>query len=161
MIKIKYIVYSILFSLVGLFSCQQKTTQGTWIKGSQEEQLEIIEWQFRGFDKAMVETDYRYQGLYWAGKDKNWEYADYLAKKIKKAMTTGFQRRPKREASAHDFLTKALPEVHKAIEEKDTIAFDRAFTNLTVNCNKCHALEKLPFFTVKPPLNRISSIRKN
>ncbi|HIP49391.1 MAG TPA: hypothetical protein EYG92_10575 [Lutibacter sp.] len=154
------LVYILLF-LLSFYSCQQNTTQGKWIKGSQKEQLEIIEWQFRGFDKAMVETDYRYQELYWAGKDKNWEYANYSVQKIKKAMITGFQRRPKREASAHEFLTIALPEIQKAIDLKDSIAFNLAFDKLTISCNTCHALEKMPFFIIKTPLHRHSSIRKN
>lgn len=60
--------------LVILFiSCNNNSEQaeGSWIKGIKKEQIEIIGRQFRGFDMAMVETGYRYQELYWAGKDKN------------------------------------------------------------------------------------------
>jgi len=143
-----------------ILSCQNKEAQGAWIKGDEAQKMQIIEWQFRGFDKAMVETDYRYQDLYWAGKDQNWEYAAYLTQKINKAIATGLQRRPKRAASAEEFLTHALPLVKEAVKNKDTLAFATAFDNLTLNCNACHALEKLPFFTVKIPLHRHSSIRK-
>ena len=151
--------FILIVMLLNLLSCQNKV-EGKWIKGTQEQQLEIIEWQLRGFDKAMIETDYRYQELFWAGKDENWEYADYLTKKIKKSLETGFQRRPKRAASAHDFLKFSLPAMHKAIKSKDTLLFNNSFDKLTISCNNCHALEKMPFFTIKTPLKRHSSIRK-
>jgi len=50
--------------------------------GTEQEKINTIEKQFRGFDNAMVETGYRYQELYWAGQDENWEYADYQLEKI-------------------------------------------------------------------------------
>lgn len=90
--------------------------QGKWIKGTEEEKLKAIDNPFRGFDKAMVETGYRYQGLYWAGQDENWEYAYYQLEKIKTAIESGLERRPKRAASASHFLTRALPEVEEAVE---------------------------------------------
>ena len=119
-----------------------------------------IEKQFRGFDNAMVETDYRYQELYWAGHDENWEYAEYQLEKIKLAIENGLERRPKRAQSAEHFLTNVLPEIKRSVGSKDTALFNQSFQVLTVNCNSCHAMEKLPFFTVKIPTVRQSSIRK-
>jgi hypothetical protein len=156
----KYLLSFVSIYMLLLVSCQSNQVQGSWIKGNEKEKIEKIEWQFRGFDKAMIETDYRYQELYWAGRDQNWEYADYLNKKIKKAIETGLQRRPKRAKSAQTFLSKVLPEMQEAIISKDSTNFFNAFDSMTQNCNACHALEKLPFFTVKTPLKRHSSIRK-
>ena len=153
----KIIVLSILLGFS--ISCKENRAEGKWIKGSQQEQIEAIEWQFRGFDKAMVETDYRYQNLYWAGTDQNWEYADYLNKKIRKAIETGLARRPARAASAQHFLTVTLPEMQQVIDNKDSIGFSKTFSTMTLDCNTCHSLEKLPFFTVKTPVVRQSSIR--
>ena len=62
------------FTATIIQSCKQAdndVAQGSWIKGTEEEKIKIIEKQFRGFDNAMVETDYRYQELYWAGHDEN------------------------------------------------------------------------------------------
>ena len=58
----KWLVFMI--ALLLLFSCaknQEQNTQGKWINGTEQDKLEIIENQFRGFDMAMVETVYRYQ----------------------------------------------------------------------------------------------------
>lgn len=148
----------------GLFACNQQTdketAQGDWIKGTDTEQITTIEKQFRGFDNAMVETGFRYQELYWAGLDQNWEYASYQLEKIKLAIENGLQRRPKRAKSAEHFLNTVLPDMQKAVDGKDTAIFNTGFQILTVNCNNCHAREKVPFFTVKIPTTRQSPIRR-
>lgn len=150
--------------ILGLFSCNQKTdketAQGDWIKGTENEKIKTIEKQFRGFDNAMVETGYRYQELYWAGQDQNWEYADYQLEKIKFVIEIGLERRPKRAKSAEHFLTYVLTEMKKSLEKKDTEIFNKNFQTMTINCNSCHSMEKVPFFTVQIPTERQSPIRK-
>lgn len=146
-----------------LWSCdnkQEQSAQGKWIEGTEQEKLELIESQFRGFDLAMVETGYRYQELYWAGQDENWEYAEYQLEKIRKAIENGLERRPKRAKSAEYFLTVVLPEMGMALEKRDTVEFNKNFQMLTNSCISCHAMENVPYFTVKKPLYRQSPIRK-
>ncbi len=154
----------ILLLTLGLFACNQQTekenAQGDWIKGTDADQIKTIEKHFRGFDNAMVETGYRYQELYWAGQDQNWEYASYQLEKIKITIENGLERRPKRAKSAEHFLTYVLPEMKKTIEKKDTVIFNKYFQALTVSCNNCHAMEKVPFFSVQIPTERLSSIKK-
>ncbi len=155
----KYVI--IVIALVSFLSCgQNKNTQGEWIKGTEPEKLKTIEKHLRGLDMAMVETDYRYQELYWAGKDENWDYAAYQLVKIKLAIDNALERRPKRAKSAAYFLNEVLPAMQKTVEQKDTAAFNRGFKVLTANCNTCHAMEKVPFFTVGTPQERLSAIRK-
>jgi CRISPR/Cas system CSM-associated protein Csm2 small subunit len=108
----------------------------------------------------MVETGYRYQELYWAGQDQNWEYAEYQLEKIKIAIANGLERRPKRAKSAQHFLTYVLPEMKKSLEKKDTKIFNKNFKTLTLNCNSWHAMEKVPFFSVQIPTDRQSPIKK-
>ena len=157
-----YKIVVIFVILLTVFSCNEnpKSAQGNWIKGTEQEKINTIEKQFRGFDNAMVETGYRYQELYWAGQDENWEYADYQLEKIKTAIENGLERRPKRAKSAEHFLNYVLPEMQKSISSKDTVIFNKGFKMLTTNCISCHAMEKVPFFTVKTPTERQSPIRK-
>ncbi|WP_211231619.1 hypothetical protein [Eisenibacter elegans] len=146
-----------------LVSCQNNQTtlpQGEWITGNPETQIQTIERQFRGFDHAMVETGYRYQELHWAGEDQNWDYAQYQIEKINLTLKQGFERRPLRQASAETFMTIGLPAVEKAIAAKDTAVFREEMRNLTLQCNACHAMEKVAFFHVALPEKRISPIRK-
>jgi hypothetical protein len=154
----------ILLLTFGLFGCKQQTeksnAQGKWITGTEQEQIKIIEKQFRGFDNAMVETGYRYQEFYWAGQDENWGYADYQLEKMKIAIENGLERRPKRAQSAQHFLNYVLPEMNKSVQSKDTAIFNKSFRTLTINCNSCHAMEKVPFFNVQVPTERQSPIKK-
>ncbi len=153
--------YNLLYFVLLFVSCHQKeTTDGDWIKGSENEKITTIEKHFRGFDNAMVEAGYRYQELYWAGQDQNWEYANYQVEKIKLAIQNGLERRPKRAQSAQQFLNHALPEMQKAIQTQDTVVFNKVFANLTINCNNCHAMEKVTFFNVNAPKFRQSPIQK-
>ena len=158
--KLNYIFPLSFLLMVSCSSPEEIQIDGKWIKGDKQKQIEIIERQFRGFDMAMVETGYRYQELYWAGYDKNWEYADYQFKKLKKSINNGLERRPKRAHSAQYFLNTILPEFKQVILEKDSTKFMHAFNTLTVNCNACHSMEHVPFFTVKPPESRQSPIKK-
>ncbi len=158
----KYAILS--FIILILFTCthqtDKETAQGNWIKGTEAEQIKIIEKQFRGFDNAMVETGYRYRELYWAGQDENWEYADYQLDKIKIAIENGLERRPNRATSAEHFLNYVLPEMKKSVQSKDTVIFNKGFQTLTISCNSCHAMEKVPFFNVQFPSERQSPIKK-
>lgn len=161
----KAIKFSTIIILVVLFSCKNNDENKAvgaegWLKGDETQKFETVAKQLRGFDMAMVETGYRYQELYWAGKDENWEYAAYQAEKIRTAIENGLERRPKRAESAQNFLNIALPEINNAIAKKDTTQFRQSFEMLTANCMACHALEKVPFFTVKTPVDRQSPIRK-
>jgi hypothetical protein len=144
------------------FSCGKQSkedkAQGDWIKGTKHEQIKIIEKQFRGFDNAMIEVGYRYQELYWAGQDENWEYANYQLEKIKLAIENALERRPKRAKAAKNFMNNVLPEMKKSIQSKDSIYFNKTFLTLTLNCNGCHMQEKISFFNVQLPTVRQSPI---
>ena len=134
--------------------------EGKWIKGSPQDQINTIEHQFRGFDMTMVETGYRYKELYWAGQDQNWGYALYQTEKIEKTIKNGLQRRPKRAESAAFFINEILPKIKAGIQSEDTAVFNQNFKLLTNNCNACHAMEDVFYFTVKNPIDRPSPIRK-
>ncbi|HET9746149.1 MAG TPA: hypothetical protein VFP97_10565, partial [Chitinophagaceae bacterium] len=90
-------------------SCRDKqNTNGDWVRGDPKQQIQTIEKHFRGLDVAMIEIDYRYRELFWAGKDQNWSYALYQVDKIKLSLENALERRPKRAASAQHFLQTVL-----------------------------------------------------
>jgi len=136
-----------------------KTSQDDWIKGTEEEKFKTIEKHFRGFDDAMVETGYRYQELYWAGQDENWDYAIYQLEKLEIAIENGLERRPKRAKSAEHFLNYVLPEMQKSLESKDMAAFNKNFQMLRTECKNCHVNEGVPFIQSVIPEERLSPIK--
>jgi len=107
----------------------------------------------------MVEIGYRYQELYWAGVDSNWEYAGYQVKKIDLALENALERRPKRRASAGTLFVPALEQVEQAIALRKRTAFSEAFEKMSAACNSCHAAEGVASFYVEAPTDRTSSIR--
>lgn len=155
---------SILFILVAfLTSCgksEQNHAEGNWLKGSKQEQIEIKERQFGGFGKTMIEVGYRYNELYWAGQNENWEYAKYQLEDLEEAMEKGFERRPNREKNAKNFMTVSIPDLMRAIEEKSKPEFEQSFENLRISCNSCHKMEEMPSFKVETPKVNTSIIGK-
>lgn len=140
-----------------LGSCRQPPSldkaggEGGWLKGTSQAKFETVAKQLRGFDMAMVETGYRYRELFWAGEQQNWPYADYQLKKIRTAIESGLERRPKRAASAQSFLTIVLPAVEEAVAKGDRDLFRVRFANLTSTCRTCHEAEQVGFIPVNPP----------
>ena len=118
----------------------------------------MISKHLRGLDVAMMETGYRYSELYWAGEDRNWDYAAYQLGKVRLTIELGIERRPKRAASAQGFLNGAVPQLGEAISKKDPALFRQRFEVLTAHCNACHAMEQMAFVRVKPPGHRVSPV---
>jgi len=127
------------------------------LEGTTDERFVRVAAHLRGFDSAMVETRYRYGELYWAGRDRNWDYADYQLGKVETAVARGVERRPGRAASAR-MLEGAVGAVRHAITARDSAAFDAAFSTLTATCNACHQAERVPFIRVVPPAVRTTVV---
>jgi hypothetical protein len=130
-----------------------------WIRGSEEEKFKLVSKHLRGFDSTMVEVGYRYTELFWAGRDENWEFAAYQLDKIRHTIDLGTERRPKRAASAENFMTNTVPMMSEAIAKKDSALFEARFKQLTLSCNMCHSMEKMPFVQVHPPEQRHSPVQ--
>ncbi len=151
------LLFSSLFVLfVALQSCnqpaeEQQSWEAEWLGQTQQEIIDNTEEQFQGFSRTMTENAYRYQELYWAGQDQNWEYAEYQREHIVEALEQGFVRRPEHEASAQQFMEIALPEIEEVIKSADQRQFFESFDRLTNTCNTCHQMEDVPFITVVPP----------
>ena len=130
----------------------------TWLSGSDEQRFDRVARQMRGFDMAMMEVGYRYTELHWAGQDRNWDYAKYQCEKIQHVIELAMERRTNRAPSAQWFLTNAIPPMKAAIEAKDSARFEKQLPFFTAACNTCHAMEKMPFITVRAPERRLSPV---
>ena len=153
------------FILLIFISCRPQnsendTTVGElgWLSGTTDEKLEEVAYQLGGFSHKMREVSYRYQELYWAGMDENWEYADYQVEHIIEAIEAGVKRRPERLHSAEEFMDESIPVIASVLELKDKSEFLRGFTALMAGCNGCHAKENVSFIMIKEPQNRTSPV---
>lgn len=164
--SIMYHKNTLLILLIGVcFSaCQTKENTDAvgvdgWLKGTTQEKLHELANQQAGTGRAMIEVGYRYQELYWAGAEGNWEYAEHQLEEIEITLQLALVRRPERATSAQAFLNYSIPEMEKVIETTDTIQFLKAFTAFTAGCNACHIAEKMPFLHVEKPIYKLSPIR--
>lgn len=136
----------------------QGAPSGSWLQGSVDERLETVAGQLRGFGATMLEVDHRYSALYFAGQDRNWEFAAYQMEEMAEALEHGLQRRPARAANA-TMLEPALGAVQAAVEARDPGAFDASFAQLTATCNACHGAEDVAFIHVATPTQRPGSVQ--
>ena len=114
--------------------------------------MEAIDRQLRGFAMAMFEVSYRYTEMYFGAIEGNWDYALYTGEKMSWAVTNGYERRPKRKASALEYFFKeAYPNVIDAIKKKDIALFKQRIDALRGACNACHTAEKVEFIHVGIP----------
>jgi len=136
----------------------QGAPSDSWLQGSVDDRLEIVAGQLRGFGATMLEVDHRYGALYFAGQDRNWDYAAYQMEEMAEALEYGLQRRPGRAGNAA-MLEPALDAVHVAVQARDPAAFDAAFAQLAASCNACHRAEDVAFIQVGTPSQRLGSVR--
>ncbi|MGE3758002.1 MAG: hypothetical protein AB7H97_09605 [Pseudobdellovibrionaceae bacterium] len=153
-------IIMLLLLTLSFVSCEKsnKLQQGDWLSGgSADDRFERVSKHLRGFDMAMVETGYRYTELFWAGRDQNWEYANYQIEKIELAIKNGTERRPKRTDSAQ-MIFPVIADLKGAVTEMDLQKFNKGFSRLTVTCNACHEAEKVSFFKISSPKHRLSPV---
>ncbi|MFU8803328.1 MAG: hypothetical protein ACNA8W_05925 [Bradymonadaceae bacterium] len=126
-----------------------------WLPPLDAEKFAAIEEQLQGFSRTMREVGYRYNELYWAGEDENWEYAEYQLEHIAEAIEQGIIRRPGRAANSRPFLDEDIPALEEAIERESAELFEERFQRLTMACNTCHGLEDVAFIPVRTPTIRV------
>jgi hypothetical protein len=148
-----------------MWSCnsgsEKNLPDGDWIKGSNADKVEIIERQYDGFSRTMMEVHYRYEELYWAGQDQNWEYANYQLEHIIEAMEKGYERRPEREINSREFLGIPTDIMQQGIDAKDTEQFNKAFIIYNAACKSCHIQEEVSFIQTIIPEHRSGQTRFN
>jgi len=138
---------------------QKELPSGEWLPADASSFVEAVERQFDGFSRTMKEVAYRYDELYWAGLDENWEYADYQLEHIEEAIEKGFERRPERRTNSEEFLGVPTEFMQQAIDSKDLAAFERNFIVYTAGCNSCHIKEDVSFINVVLPIVNKSNVR--
>jgi hypothetical protein len=155
-----------IFLLLGLLfisaSANSYSTSSNWLleTNSTKEKFEKIQKQFRGFDLAMVEVGYRFNSFYFALKDKNYPLANYQLDKIKKAISNGTERRPKREHNSKVlFLKSQYKKMKEALNKENQTDIWQEFNQTKVSCNVCHIAENVAFIKVIEPQYRWQPIK--
>jgi hypothetical protein len=104
----------------------------------------------------MVATQMRHLKLSYAGTNENWPLAAFEVGRIRKSFDTAKKFYPVYgEVPVADLIAKfsepPLAEASKAIAEKNSTAFLKAFGKLTEACNACHQTAGVRFIRIKAP----------
>jgi hypothetical protein len=143
-------------------TAEKKANPNDWLLNAPDDEarFKLLQSQLRGFSASMVEVGDRYQSLYDALGDKNFELAEYHWEKIKEAIQLGYSRRPKRQTNADSVFIDATYEAVMAdIKSGDTERAWKGFAKARAACMECHDKEKVEFMN-KQPLFRSTAAPK-
>ena len=129
-----------------------------WLTGDDQKNFALIEKQFSGTYISMVRVGYRYNELFFAGQDENWEFARYQVRNIRIELQNAFIRRPRRTETSGPFMDVFLPKMEKAIKKADKQVFLSSFDELTRACNGCHMAQQVPYINIQQPTQRLSPV---
>lgn len=132
---------------------EKKSSPNDWLLNAPDDtaRFKLLQSQARGFSATMIEVGERYQSLYDALGDKNFELAAYQWEKIKELIELGYQRRPKRQENADAVFIKATYEdVLAEIKSGDAERAWKGFAKGRAACMECHEKEKVEFMNKQP-----------
>ncbi len=98
----------------------------------------------------------RHTKLWLAGRNGDWEYAEYERHNIGGALARIAAAIPVYKGQATEslnaaFATPGLAELETAIKQKDRAAFEQAYGDLTTGCNQCHQATNHSMVVIKVP----------
>ncbi len=111
-----------------------------------------------GMGEIMGTTQMRHAKLWFAGRAKNWELARYELDEIREGLDGAIKYYPVFKgapvsAMLDKYTSPPLSDLARAIDEKDSAKFARAFDGLTSACNGCHRAAEHGYIVIKRPAN--------
>ena len=153
----KYITLIVLFFF--LISCNQKKSEINNVARNKELQkrIKILETQLSntytpGFGEMMSSIQAHHSKLWFAGKNKNWQLANFEVKELNEIIEDIEMYQKDREETAQiKMIVPAISALKKSIKKQDFNDFKKDFSQLTNDCNKCHQLTDFGYNKVKIP----------
>ena len=99
----------------------------------------------------MVNTQLRHLKLWFAGRQKNWELADYELAQIEASFNDAANLFPGVPLTDMAVVSAKAKIIGEAIKAKDEKAFTAAFSEMTAACNQCHQANGRGFIVIKVP----------
>lgn len=104
-----------------------------------------------GLARLMVELSQRFWVLAYAGRAGNWELARYMAREAEKLLQTMAVARPKYREDIVSFASEHLQAVVRAIDAKDSTAFELAMASAVEASDRYHAKYRKAFIRFRIP----------
>jgi hypothetical protein len=109
-----------------------------------------------GLGEFMLATQTRHAKLWWAGRARNWDLADYEIDELKEGLEDVVKYIPTFKdipvgKMIESIMDAPIENVEKAIKAKDRARFVVAFDKLTEACNTCHHSANRGFIAIRRP----------
>ena len=106
-----------------------------------------------GLGEFMSELQLHHGKLFFAGKNVQWELAQFELDEIKE---TQFNARKyckdRPEVNKLGMIDPALEAIQEAVKKKDSSGFKNAYSMLTAGCNNCHSAVNFSFNEIIEPI---------
>jgi len=123
-----------------------------------EQKLEQLLTVMPGAADIMIMMGERYKNVYWAGRHGQWEFAAYQAEEIEGLIKKLIITRPKRAASAREFLGSVYPRLIDTINDHNLDRFVAEVEYLRQQCMACHVKNKHGFIRLPIPNSATSPV---
>ena len=117
---------------------------------------------------AMIDVEYHFANLWFAGKDSNWPLATFYLSETRSRVQWALRIRPVRKlASGKDldlkpladaFETSGAAAIRSAIDAHDAKAFETAYRATLSLCHACHVAAEKPFLRPDVPQHPASPL---
>jgi hypothetical protein len=127
---------------------QQKPISTNWLLDADDdsERFRRLQMYLAGSQVPMWDVSTRYQRIYEAIGDKNYELANYHWEKLIDRLNGALMKRPNRTASAETYFLDPLNQMFRdVLKTKDDAKIKEAYGTVRASCMGCHAAEKMPF----------------
>jgi hypothetical protein len=99
----------------------------------------------------MGKIQLRHMKLWFAGKAKNWQLATYEVNEIRASLEKAADLYRGIPAELVTNTADPIQAIREAIEAKDSAAFAKGYSDLTVSCNTCHQGIDRSFIVIQTP----------
>jgi hypothetical protein len=137
----------------GLEEGQEGLPSANWLLDAKDDQERFrrIQIYAGGTDQQMWQIGYRYQQVYQAILDENWELGLHHWGKLRAVLNVALMKRPKRTPNAEVmFLDNTWSELEGALETREADDIRTSFLAQRGACMACHVAEQMPFLNDTP-----------
>jgi len=148
----------------GLAEGQAEPPSPNWLLDARDDQERFrrIQIYAGGTHEQMWQIGYRYQQVYQAIIDENWELGLHHWRKLSDVLNVALMKRPNRTPNAEAmFLDNAWSQLEDALENRDVDDVRQVFLMERETCMACHVAEQMPFLNGTPIFRDTASFPPN
>lgn len=137
----------------GLEAGQAKQPSANWLLDAKDDQERFrrIQIYAGGTYEQMWQIGYRYQQVYHAIVDRNWELGAYHWGKLRDVLNVALMKRPNRTPNAEAmFLDRTWKQLDDALQARNSKEAESGFLAQRGACMACHVAEGMPFLNDTP-----------